>query len=42
MMKVINECITDMEQVESGCFSRLLQEVLGCVPAIILMIFFVK
>jgi len=26
----------------SDCLSRLLQEVLGCVPAIILMIFFCK
>jgi len=41
-MKVINESIMDMEQVESDCYSRLLQEVLGCVPAIILMIFFCK
>jgi len=29
-----------MEQVASDCLNRLLQEVLDCAPAIILMIFF--
>jgi len=30
---------TDMEQVESlSCLNRLLQEVLGCAPVIVLMI----
>jgi len=29
-----------MQQVESNCLNRLLNEVLGCAPAIILTIFF--
>jgi len=33
---------TGLEQAESNCLNRLLQEVLGCAPAIILMIFFCK
>jgi len=34
---------TGLEQVESlNCLNRLLHEVLGCLPGIILMIFFCK